>query len=74
MYYWGCTLHGIVVSALNANEQIFLVLIQLENEENKEFRSRWKITQAKKLVHISMVGRGPMWWLHLNQNTLLCIH
>ena len=65
---------GIVVSAIQANDQFYLVLQLLEKQETNEFWSRWKITERKKLVHISMVGRGPLWWLHLSAEILLCLH
>ena len=65
---------GIVVSSIKANDQFYLTLQLLETEESNDFWSCWRITQKKKLVHASMVGRGPMWWLQLRQDRLLCLH
>lgn len=67
---------GLVECAIESGDQFFLVLqiIEQNMETSNVFMSRWTKTGRTKILPIQLAARSPMWWLHLDDATLLCLH
>ena len=63
-----------VDSAVQDGTEFYLLIQPLEIEERTEFWSSWRVTGRKRLLHISLAGRSPTWWLQLDAEKLLCLH
>ena len=65
---------GIVLAAIETENDFFVRLQVLEMESAEEFSSWWTLTNKEKLVPAALAGRSPTWWLAETAQRLRCLH
>jgi hypothetical protein len=65
---------GIVLGAIETENNFFVRLQMLEMEKAEEFHSWWTITNKEKIVPAALAGRSPTWWLAETAQRLRCLH